>query len=237
MFTFKAFRAVDEPEICDMFIEGHANVLKEYGVTKVTSSNNDWKYNPFVFVVTVHDNSTGQVVSGLRIHVADTEFPLPLEGAIAPVDSKIFELVGEYRERGGTGEIGGLWNSRMISGYGIGAIFLSRTSLVIAEQLNVPTLFALCAEYTLKPTLQKGFEIEENIGNNGTFFYPKLDLVATLAVLKDVENLPLALPVEREFILDLRKNLECTRVEETLKGAVEITYQLKIKNTDWRVKP
>jgi len=38
MFTFKAFRAIDEPEICDQFIEGHANVLKEYGVTKVTSS-------------------------------------------------------------------------------------------------------------------------------------------------------------------------------------------------------
>lgn len=233
MFTFKAFRAVDEPEICEQFIEGHANVLKEYGVTKVTSSNNDWKYNPFVFVVTVHENATGKVVSGLRIHVASKEYPLPLEGAIAPVDSGIYELIGKYREAG-TGEIGGLWNSRAISGYGIGAIFLSRTSLVIAEQIQVPTLFALCAEYTLKPTLQKGFEIEEGIGNNGTFFYPKLDLVATLAILKDVENLPLALPAERDFILDLRKNLVCTRVEKTLKGPVEITYDLRIKNPNWR---
>ncbi|SFG55343.1 hypothetical protein SAMN04487988_10528 [Algoriphagus hitonicola] len=234
MFTFKAFRAVDEPEICDMFIEGHANVLKDYGVTKVTSSNNDWKFNPYVFVVTVHEDSTGKVVSGLRIHIAHEDFPLPMEGAIAPVDSKIFELVKGYRINGGTGEIGGLWNSRLISGYGIGAIFLSRTSLVIAEQLNVPSLFALCAEYTLKPTLQKGFEIEENIGNKGTFFYPKLDLVATLAVLKDVKNLPVALPVERDFILELRENLDCSRMENTLKGPVEITYQLKIKNPDWR---
>jgi hypothetical protein len=233
MFTFKAFRAIDEPEICDQFIEGHANVLKEYGVTKVTSSNNDWKYNPYVFVVTVHENSTGNVVSGLRIHIASEEYPLPLEGAIAPVDSRIFDLVAKYRNAG-TGEIGGLWNSRAISGYGIGAIFLSRTSLVIAEQIQVPTLFALCAEYTLKPTLQKGFEIEEEIGNSGTFFYPKLDLVATLAILRDIKNLPHALPVERDFILDLRKNLECTRIEETLKGPVEITYQLKIKSPNWR---
>ena len=148
MFTFKAFRAIDEPEICDQFIEGHANVLKEYGVTKVTSSNNDWKYNPYVFVVTVHENSTGNVVSGLRIHIASEEYPLPLEGAIAPVDSRIFDLVAKYRNAG-TGEIGGLWNSRAISGYGIGAIFLSRTSLVIAEQLQVPTLFcAMCRIYT-----------------------------------------------------------------------------------------
>jgi hypothetical protein len=135
MFTFKAFRAVDEPEICQMFIDGHANVLKDYGVTKVTSSNTAWKNNPFVFVVTVHEDSTGNVVSGLRIHIADKNYPLPLEGAISQVDSNISELVGEYRKIG-TGEIGGLWNSRAISGYGIGAIFLSRTSLAIAEQLN-----------------------------------------------------------------------------------------------------
>lgn len=233
MFTFNAFRAIDEPEICDMFIEGHANVLRDYGVTKVTSSNNEWKYNPYVFVVTVHDDSTGKVVSGLRIHISHADYPLPLEEAIAQVDSKIVDLVKSYREAGGTGEIGGLWNSRAISGFGIGALFLSRTSLVIAEQLNVPSLFALCAEYTLKPTLQKGFEIEEKIGNNGTFFYPKLDLIATLAVLKDVKNLPLALKEERDYIQELRQNLHSEREEETPKGKIRIKYNLKIKNTDW----
>lgn len=236
MFTFNAFRAVDEPETCEQFIEGHANVLREYGVTKVTSSNNEWKDNPFVYVVTVHDDSTGNVVSGLRIHIADEKYPLPLEGAIYQVDNKITKLISEYRKNGGTGEIGGLWNSRAISGYGIGALFLSRTSLVIAEQLNVPSLFALCAEYTLKPTLQKGFEIEDKIGNNGTFFYPKLDLVATLAVLKDVKNLPLALKEERDYIFDLRENLVCKRVENTPKGQIEINYNLKIKSPDWRKK-
>lgn len=236
MFTFNAFRAVDEPDICDLFIEGHASVLRDYGVTKVTSSNNEWKFNPYVFVVTVHDNRTGKVVSGLRIHISDENYPLPLEGAISQVDTNIVDLVTEYRNAGGTGEIGGLWNSREISGYGIGALFLSRTSLVIAEQLNTPSLFALCAEYTLKPTLQKGFEIEEKIGNNGTFFYPKLDLVATLAVLKDVKNLPLALPEERDYIFELRNNLTCERVETTPKGQIEIKYNLKINNPDWRTK-
>ncbi len=233
MFTFKAFRAIDEPELCAKFVEGHANVLKEYGVTKVTSSSNDWVSNPFVFVVTVQDDSTGNVVSGLRIHISNEAYPLPLESAIMRVDDKIIHLVSKYREFG-TGEIGGLWNSRAISGYGIGALFLSRTSLVIAEQLNVKTLFALCAEYTLKPTLQKGFEIEEQIGNKGTFFYPKLDLVATLAVLKDVKNLPLALDEERNYIFELRKNLTSIRKEETPKGLIEIKYNLEIENPDWR---
>jgi hypothetical protein len=234
MFTFKAFRAIDEQELCDLFISGHANVLKEYGVTKVTSSNNEWKNNPYVFVVTVHEDSTGEVVSGVRVHLAHENYPLPLEGAIAQVDIGINNLVKEYRDLGGTGEIGGLWNSRAISGYGIGALFLSRTSLVIADQLNVPTLLALCAEYTLKPTLQKGFQIEEKIGNKGTFFYPKLDLVATLAVLKDVKGLPLALSEEREYIMSLRKELNCLREEDTPKGKITIKYELEIKNPNWK---
>ena len=235
MFTFNAFRAIDEPELCEKFVVGHANVLKEYGVTKVTSSNNDWVTNPYVFVVTVQDDSSGNVVSGLRIHISHEDYPLPLETAIMRVDNRITDLVSRYREFG-TGEIGGLWNSRAISGYGIGALFLSRTSLVIAEQLNVKTLFALCAEYTLKPTLQKGFEIEEQIGNKGTFFYPKLDLIATLAVLKDVKNLPLALEEERNYIFELRKNLKSIREEQTPKGLIEIKYNLKIENPDWRSK-
>ncbi len=234
MFTFKAFRAIDELELCDLFISGHANVLKEYGVTKVTSSNNEWKNNPYVFVVTVHEDSTGEVVSGVRVHLAHEDYPLPLEGAIAQVDIGINNLVKEYRDLGGTGEIGGLWNSRAISGYGIGALFLSRTSLVIADQLNVPTLLALCAEYTLKPTLQKGFQIEEKIGNKGTFFYPKLDLVATLAVLKDVKGLPLALSEEREYIMGLRKELNCVREEDTPKGKITVKYELEIKNPNWK---
>jgi hypothetical protein len=233
MFTFNAFRAIDEPELCERFIEGHANVLKDYGVTKVTSSNNAWKDNPFVYVVTVHEDSTGNIVSGLRIHISHLDFPLPLEVAISQVDTSIFDLIASYRQVG-TGEIGGLWNSKSVAGYGIGALYLSRTSLVIAEQLNIPTLFALCAEYTLKPTLQKGFEIEEGVGNQGTFFYPKLDLVATLAVLRDVKNLPLAIENEREYILDLRKNLTCTRIEETPKGPIELNFNLIIKNPDWR---
>jgi hypothetical protein len=233
MFTFNAFRAIDNPELCSQFIEGHANVLKDYGVTKVTSSNNEWKDNPFVYVVTVHEDETNKVVSGLRIHISHKDYPLPLEGAISQVDTGIYKLIESYREVG-TGEIGGLWNSRAVSGFGIGALFLSRTSLVIAEQLDIPVLFALCAEYTLKPTLQKGFEIEERVGNNGTFFYPKLDLIATLAILKDVKNLPQAIEEERDYILELRKNLNCSRIENTPKGPIQINYNLKIQNTDWR---
>jgi hypothetical protein len=135
MFSFKAFRAIDDHTSCLRFSEGHANVLKEYGVTKVSSSNNIWMHNPYVYVVAVENIHTGMMVSGFRIHIANEDFPLPIEEAVGVIDKKIFDVVDIYRENG-VGEVCALWNSRSIAGYGIGSLFLSRTAIAIAEQLN-----------------------------------------------------------------------------------------------------
>jgi len=233
MFNFKAFRAIDEPERCEKFVKGHADVLRQYGVTKVTSSNNDWALNPFVYVVTVELQDTGEVVSGLRIHVAHPNYPLPMELAVSQVDHKIFGLVKDYSLQG-TGEVSGLWNSKSISGYGVGAVLLIRAGIAIVSQLKLGSLLALVAEYTLKPSLQKGFEIEEGIGNSGTFFYPKLDLVATSIVMKDPYNLPKADEVEREIIQGMRNNLQCSKTEIGPKGEFLVEYDLVLSNPDWR---
>lgn len=233
MFKFKAFRAIDEPERCEKFVKGHADVLRQYGVTKVTSSNNDWALNPFVYVVTVELQDTGEVVSGLRIHIAHPNYPLPMELAVSQVDHKIFGLVKDYSLEG-TGEVSGLWNSKSISGYGVGAVLLIRAGIAIVSQLKLGSLLALVAEYTLKPSLQKGFEIEEGIGNSGTFFYPKLDLVATSIVMKDPYNLPKADAAEREIIQGMRNNLQCSKREIGPKGEFLVEYDLVLSNPDWR---
>lgn len=233
MFKFKAFRAIDDKDRCERFIKGHADVLRQYGVTKVTSSNNDWAYNPFVYVVTVELSETDEVVSGLRIHIAHPDYPLPMEQAVSQVDHKIFQLVKEY-SIAGTGEVSGLWNSKSISGYGVGAVLLIRAGIALVSQLQLGSLLALVAEYTLKPSLQKGFEIEVGIGNSGTFFYPKLDLVATSIVMKDPHNLPMAEPHEREVIQELRENLQCSKTEIGPKGEFLVEYDLLISNPDWR---
>lgn len=233
MFKFKAFRAIDDKERCERFIKGHSDVLRQYGVTKVTSSNNEWAFNPFVYVVTVEMQDTGEIVSGLRIHIAHPKFPLPMEQAVSQVDHKIFQLVKEY-SFSGTGEVSGLWNSKSISGYGVGAVLLIRAGIAIVSQLKLGSLLALVAEYTLKPSLQKGFEIEVGIGNSGTFFYPKLDLVATSIVMKDPYNLPMADPDERKMIQGLRENSQCTKTEIGPKGEFLVEYDLMISDPDWR---
>lgn len=233
MFKFKAFRAIDDKERCERFIKGHSDVLRQYGVTKVTSSNNEWASNPFVYVVTVEMQDTGEIVSGLRIHIAHSNYPLPMEQAVSQVDHKIFQLVKGY-SYSGTGEVSGLWNSKSISGYGVGAVLLIRAGIAIVSQLKLGSLLALVAEYTLKPSLQKGFEIEIGIGNSGTFFYPKLDLVATSIVMKDPYNLPKADPYEREVIQGLRENLQCTKTEFGPKGEFIVEYDLLISDPEWR---
>ncbi|MFC3881906.1 hypothetical protein ACFOSV_17050 [Algoriphagus namhaensis] len=234
MFRFKAFRAIDEPELCEKFVIGHSQVLKQYGVTKVTSSNNDWVSNPFVYVVTVEHMESGEIVSGLRIHIAHKNYPLPMELAVSQVDHKIFDLVKKYSVEG-AGEVSGLWNSKTISGYGVGAFLLIRAGISLATQLGLGSLLALVAEYTLKPSLQKGFEIEMGIGNSGTFFYPKLDLVATSIVMHDPKNLPMADDFEREVIFDLRNNPVQIKKEEGPKGEFLVHYDLIVANPNWRI--
>jgi hypothetical protein len=223
----RAFRAVDDPDTCEAFIEGHTHVLTSIGVTKVTSSRHEWTQNPDAFVMVVESIDGSKVYGGARVHVAGGHEPLPIESATGAMDPKIFETVYNYAQQG-TGELCGLWNSREIAGYGVGSIFLIRVSAAIAFQLGLKSLFALCAPYTVKPVKGIGMELVPTIGNNGTFYYPKLDLVATTMVLKDVPGMPLADEEDRKAILQVRDNFVAIREEELRGKKIIIHYETQI---------
>lgn len=223
----RAFRAIDDPKTCDLFIEGHTHVLTSIGVTKVTSSKNDWMYNPAAFVLVVESLDGKKVYGGARVHVAGGNQPLPIEQATSALDPNIFALVWKYAQHG-TGELCGLWNSREIAGYGVGSIFLIRAAVAISQQLGIQSLFAFCAPYTIKPVANCGMELETSIGNDGTFLYPKLDLIATTMILKDVETLSKADEEDKEAIIKLRENLNTVRVEELRKKEITIHYETLI---------
>ena len=221
----RAFRAIDDPRSCELFVEGHKRVLTSIGVEKVTSSNNDWVHNPAAFVMIVESLDKGHIYGGARIHVAGGTEPLPIEQATGALDPSIYDMVYQYAQKG-TGEGCGLWNSREIAGYGIGSIFLTRVGVAMSTQIGLDSLFGLCAPYTVKMAQSVGYEIEEGIGKNGTFYYPKLDLVATVLILSvaDEEN--------REAINSLRSNLTGVRIEELRKKRIEIHYDIEIPNMD-----
>lgn len=227
----RAFRAIDDPKTCERFIEGHAHVLTAIGVKKVTSSKNEWMYNPAAFVLIVESLDGENVYGGARIHVSGGSQPLPIEEATGQMDAKIFDLVWDYAQEG-TGEGCGLWNSREIAGYGIGSIFLTRAAIAIAPQIGIKSLFALCAPYTINLTKCVGYRLESSVGNNGTFYYPKLDLLATTMILDDVNNLELASEEDRKAILELRNRGNTVRIEELRSKEIEIHYMLQLDNMD-----
>jgi len=223
----RAFRAVDEPETCELFILGHTHVLTSIGVTKVTSSKNEWTRNPAAFVLIVESLDGTKVYGGARVHVAGGSEPLPIEQATGTMDPGIFDLILGYAQNG-TGELCGLWNSREIAGYGIGCIFLIRAAVAIAHQIGLETLFALCAPYTIKPVELVGMELENSIGNDGTFYYPKLDLIATTMLLKDVPTIEKAQEEDKAAIFKIRENLTIDREEVLRNKKIMIHYDLEI---------
>ncbi len=225
MISIRAFRAIEDIDSCKSFAEGHANVLRDYGVSKVTSSSNDWFYNPSAYVMIAENTETGETVGGIRIHIADGITRLPMEDAIAIVDTRVYDLIAKYIPIG-TGELCGLWNAKSVAGYGLGSYFLMRVGISVTQQLKLPTLFALCAPHTLQISVEKGFEKETSIGNEGTFIYPKLDLVATSIIVKDTLHLPYAQPEEKRLIFELRDNPQIKRMEYGPKGSLEMTYSL-----------
>jgi hypothetical protein len=212
MVKIRAFRAVEDFEACQRFIEGHKRVLKSVGVTEVTSAKNEWAYNPASFVILVESSDGEKVLGGARIHAVGGTQPLPIEEAVGEFDNKIYQLI-ESKQLNGTGELCGLWNSVEVSGMGIGSVFLIRSAVAIASQIGLQSLFALCSPYTTRMAGNYGFRPQREIGNNGTFYYPKMNLLATVVCMPDLEMLPDVDSFEKERIIGLRKVPVQTSVE------------------------
>ncbi len=227
MIRLRLYQAINDPKSCENFILGHRHVLESIGVKKVSSSGDEWMYNPNVFVIIVEEIKTNKTLGGARVHIAKKKYKLPVELALLELDSKITSLV-EGQINIGTGEICGLWNSREVSGMGIGAVFLTRAAVAISVQIGLSSLFALCAPYTVKLAENAGYEIEKSIGNSGTFYYPKLDLLATLMNLKDVKFLPKASLEDTAAITELRKNPNCIKEEQYRNRTITLQYQLQL---------
>jgi hypothetical protein len=75
-----------------------------------------------------------------------------------------------------------------------------------------------------------GSSILSSVGKNGTFYYPKLDLIATAVLLKDVDTLPKAHARERDKVMFLRNNPKCIIQEKSpFKNVyINVHYDLEI---------
>jgi hypothetical protein len=225
----RAFRATDDFETCLKFYEGHKRVLEGRGIGQVTSSTAEWMYMPSVFVIVVETMDGSKLYGGARVHAADGKNLLPIETATGDMDPAIHDYV-RYYSQNGTGELCGLWNSFEVAGLGIGSLFPSKAAVVISEQIGLGSMFSLCSPATVRFNQWIGSRVFTEVGNNGTFYYPKLDLLATAVFLEDVKELSSAHPRERQKMLQLRENLTSYAVEKSpFKNInVHVYYELAI---------
>ncbi|AFL86198.1 hypothetical protein Belba_3710 [Belliella baltica DSM 15883] len=225
----KVVKATDSPEETEKYIRGHLKVLESYGVTKVTSADRSWVNNPHVYLVLVESEDGENVLGGGRVQLRSKNFPLPLEGAIFEKDERIVDYMTRYRELK-VAEFCGLWNSKEVSGYGIGSIYLIRIGVAITALLGLECIMAFCSPYTVANSQAVGLRIIEEIGENGTFLYPKEGLVATIMELEDVYEMKRAKPEEREFVFSLIKNPDQTVHVPSKMGDLEIEFNLSSYN-------
>lgn len=227
MIKISVFRADLNPERCQLYIEGHHKVLEAFGVTQVTSADLSWRNEPYSYLITVDSLETGETLGGGRIQLTGGSVPLPIETAIDRLDPRIFGYVGE-KAKYGTGEYCGLWNSKRIAGFGIGSILLMRIGIAMLDQLNVGSLFAFASPATLKRSMSIGYRVITSLGVNGTFYYPKQDLLATALIIDDPIDLTRADSEERAKIFSLRDQPHQKVVEHGPKGEIEVEYDLYI---------
>ncbi|RYE15335.1 MAG: hypothetical protein EOP34_03640 [Rickettsiales bacterium] len=225
--SIRVFKATDDLLSCDNYVDQHLRVLSSYGITKLSSINTQWKYDPNCYIILFESENKTKIYGGGRIQIKSENINLPIEEAISIVDKNIYSYVkeiGNYK----IAEFCGLWNSREVAGYGIGSIILGRIGVAISTQLQLQYLIALCSPATLLNCTRIGFEVITELGNNGTFYYPKEDLIATALVIKDINILDKADPNERKLIFDLREKPIQISLESGPKGSMLIDYNIKI---------
>ena len=227
MYTFRAFRAINDRKTCVEFLKGHVKVLVDYGITNITTNNEEWMSNPNVYVITATSNDTNEIVGGIRVHKADRIIPLPVEVAIGSLDARIFELIDIHVDEG-TGELCGLWNSKAVAGLGI-SLLLIRAGISIVNQFNLASLFTICAEYTLPMVKRVGFIVEDDLGENGSFVYPNEKYIARVLKKLDAILIEAASSDDRNRIFDLRDIPIQKTLEIINDKSILIDYDLQIE--------
>jgi hypothetical protein len=221
---FRAFKATENRELCEKYLDGHVQVLVNYGITNITTNNRDWMKWDTVYCV-IAEKEDGTVVGGVRTQVADGINPLPVEKAIGKLDPNIHEIVKNYLHEG-VGELCALWNAKEVAGMGL-SIMLVRAGISTLNQINCRTLMGICADYTLKMFRKVGFVVDTSLGEGGEFIYPNENYVARVLGILNAKDLSTAEEFDREKMLDLRTNPVQTCIETGPNNVtIEIEYQL-----------
>lgn len=203
MYRFRAFQAVKEPELCRQYLAGHVRVLQDYGITNITSNNQQWMSWECVYGVYALDQN-GTMIGGIRVQLADGVNQLPVEKAVGRMDPRIHKIVNDFLPNG-VGELCALWNSKEVAGQGL-SLLLTRAGISIANQIRCNIMMGICADYTMEMFRRVGFVVDESLGQDGTFVYPNENYVARVLGILNAKDLSTADDYDRERMQSLRSN-------------------------------
>lgn len=226
---FRAFRAVNDLDTCMKFVEEHRNVLKDYGITNITTNTDVWMYNPNVYCIVAESVPEGQVLGGVRIQVSDGSIPLPVELAVGKMDAGIIRIVKNFRNNGGVAELCALWNAKKVAGEGI-SLLLIRAGIAIVGQLKIGVLISICADYTLKMFQKVGFVVDNTLGVDGSFPYPNSTYTARVLGILNAQVFENANAEDRERMKSLRDQPVQKATEQGTSREIIVDYNLVILN-------
>jgi hypothetical protein len=223
----RAFRAIDDLNACERFAQGHAEVLTNHGIKKVSSASSAWFNDPNVYVLLATSPGGQRIYGGARIHIRQTDQQLPLEKPFGAHDPRIHTILDEFSQTS-CAELCALWNSVEVAGLGIGSRLIILCGIVLTEQLGIRHLLALSSPVTRRWIPDFGFSNIENIGIDGGIPYPTERLRATVAHFINPECLSEMAPELLQQVLDLRENPFLTTTASGPKGSISIYFDLKI---------
>lgn len=219
-----AFRAKDNPELCDLFISGHQKVLADHGLEELIPTDDYWtKSNEVIVVLAINK---GKPLGGIRLEPKVKERLLPFEKSLIPFEPSITELIPKLHYNS-IYEACGLWNAKITAGNDLG-ILLCRVCVSIAPRLGIEAILSLNGVYTYKIPKDMGSEIIRSIGSNGLFKYPIERFHSALWIQNDLNKMKRASRECKTRVISLRDDPNQSYLEKNAKKGVNVKYHIEV---------
>lgn len=226
-YRIEAFQAVEHPDFCTRFHDGHTGVLTELGIQNLNSAQPSWMTDPNVFVLVAIDQDQ-EVVAGLRIHrFCSSNSTLPIIESIKEQDSRIIDAIHRTLPEG-TAEACGLWSAKKVFGKGLTPLLCIAAIPVMAE-IGLTNFFCFAAPYTEKMIKTNGLVEVNEVGNQGRLPYPTPEFISVVLKNPDIRSMEYAEEFNRQRVFELMKEPVRTFFEDSPRGAIEVHYDLRLK--------
>ena len=169
--TLHVFASADDLDLSRRFSEGHKEVLRASGITKLTSFDEGWVGDPdtTVFLLTCQNDEV--LLSGMRLQKRQTDHKLPLERAVGDAHPEVGAFLDRHQSEG-SGEFCALWSRREAAMAGIGMLPMACVGLGLMPRLDIRHGYAFMGVNMRPIQRELGFTILQDLGEDGQFSYP-----------------------------------------------------------------